>query len=223
MIVPTFLKEDMDFHVMENLILEKDVTGGKIKNYFIKGPFLEANIKNKNDRIYPFPVLEREVDEFNKSKIATKSAVGELGHPDSVQINEERISHLITELSFVDKNICVGKALIGNTPMGKIAKSLLDMGVRMGVSSRGLGTLKEGVVQNDYKLKTVDCVAEPSAPNAWVEGIMESKKDWVYENGLLTEKEIETFEKKLDTYTVEDRQTAILRVFDEVLNTVAKK
>jgi len=148
------------------------------KNYFIEGIFMQGDIKNRNGRIYPSATLESEMDRYNKEFIETKRALGELGHPDGPQINGDRVSHLITDMRR-DGNDFYGKAKILSTPMGEIVKSLLDEGVKIGVSTRGLGSVKAGrngvmEVQKDFHLSTVDIVTDPSAPNAFVNGIMEN-------------------------------------------------
>ena len=148
------------------------------KNYFIEGIFMQGDIKNRNGRIYPSATLENEMGRYQKEFIETKRALGELGHPDGPQINGDRVSHLITEMKR-DGNDFYGKAKILSTPMGEIVKSLLDEGVKIGVSTRGLGSVKAGrngvmEVQKDFHLSTVDIVTDPSAPNAFVNGIMEN-------------------------------------------------
>jgi hypothetical protein len=148
------------------------------KNYFIEGIFMQGDIKNRNGRIYPSATLENEMSRYQKEFIETKRALGELGHPDGPQINGDRVSHLITEMKR-DGNDFYGKAKILSTPMGEIVKSLLDEGVKIGVSTRGLGSVKAGKngvmeVQKDFHLSTVDIVTDPSAPNAFVNGIMEN-------------------------------------------------
>jgi hypothetical protein len=148
------------------------------KNYFIEGIFMQGDIKNRNGRIYPSTTLETEMGRYQKEFIETKRALGELGHPDGPQINGDRVSHLITEMKR-DGNDFYGKAKILSTPMGEIVKSLLDEGVKIGVSTRGLGSVKAGrdgvmEVQKDFHLSTVDIVTDPSAPNAFVNGIMEN-------------------------------------------------
>jgi len=148
------------------------------KNYFIEGIFMQGDLKNRNGRIYPSSTLENEMKRYNKEFIETKRALGELGHPDGPQINGDRVSHLITEMRREDNDF-YGKAKILSTPMGEIVKSLLDEGVKIGVSTRGLGSVKAGrdgvmEVQKDFHLSTVDIVTDPSAPNAFVNGIMEN-------------------------------------------------
>ena len=148
------------------------------KNYFIEGIFMQGDLKNRNGRIYPSSTLENEMKRYNKEFIETKRALGELGHPDGPQINGDRVSHLIIEMRREDNDF-YGKAKILSTPMGEIVKSLLDEGVKIGVSTRGLGSVKAGrdgvmEVQKDFHLSTVDIVTDPSAPNAFVNGIMEN-------------------------------------------------
>ena len=180
-------------------ITEAKEGGGK--NYKIKGIFLQADIKNRNGRIYPMEVLEKEVTRYNKKFINEKRAYGELGHPEGPTVNLERVSHMVTELYPDGKNF-IGEAKIMETPMGKIVKSLMNEGGKLGVSSRGMGSLdqKNGAnyVRDDFYLATAaDIVADPSAPNAFVEGIMEGK-EWVWNNGALIEAELIELKRKFD-------------------------
>ena len=180
-------------------ITEAKEGGGK--NYKIKCIFLQADIKNRNGRVYPMEVLEKEVGRYNKKFINEKRAYGELGHPDGPTVNLERVSHMVTELYPDGKNF-IGEAKIMETPMGKIVKSLMDEGGKLGVSSRGMGSLdqKNGAnyVRDDFYLATAaDIVADPSAPNAFVEGIMEGK-EWVWNNGALIEAELVELRRKFD-------------------------
>ena len=163
------------------------------KEYKIKGIFMQADVKNRNGRVYPFDILKREVANYNKNFTKQKRAFGELGHPDGPTVNLERVSHMITDLYPDGKNF-IGEAKIMDTPMGKIVKSLMDEGAKLGVSSRGLGSLQQkngaSYVKDDFYLATAaDIVADPSAPNAFVEGIMEGK-EWIWDNGILQEAEI---------------------------------
>ena len=168
---------------------------GKPKQYFIEGIFMQSEKKNKNGRIYPLPVLEKEVNRYFKEYVEPKRAFGELGHPDGPTVNLDRASHMITDLRKEGKNF-VGRAKILGTPNGQIVKCLIDEGARLGVSSRGMGTLKPDktnsqIVQDDFYLATAaDIVADPSAPNAFVEGIMEGK-EWIWDNGSLQERDVE--------------------------------
>ena len=180
-------------------ITEAKENGGK--NYKIKGIFLQADIKNRNGRVYPMEVLEKEVGRYNKKFINEKRAYGELGHPDGPTVNLERVSHMVTELYPDGKNF-IGEAKIMGTPMGEIVKNIMDEGGKLGVSSRGMGSLdqKNGAnyVRDDFYLATAaDIVADPSAPNAFVEGIMEGK-EWVWNNGALVEAELVELRRKFD-------------------------
>ena len=180
-------------------ITEEKEGGGK--NYKIRGIFMQADIKNRNGRVYPMEVLDEEVRKYNKNFIEQNRAFGELGHPDGPTVNLERVSHMITSLKPDGKNF-IGEAKIMDTPMGKIVKNLMDEGAKLGVSSRGMGSLKQrggaNVVSDDFYLATAaDIVADPSAPNAFVEGIMEGK-EWVWNNGALVEAHVADLKKKFD-------------------------
>jgi hypothetical protein len=177
---------------------EKD---GK-KTLYITGPFLQAEVTNRNGRCYPYQILEREVNRYNESFITKGRALGELGHPNGPTVNLDRVSHMITSLKAEGNNF-IGKAKILDTPMGNIAKSLLDSGVTLGVSTRGVGSIIErnGVkyVSDDFILATAaDIVADPSAPNAFVQGIMEGK-DWVWDGGVLKEMNAEMTRKRIES------------------------
>ena len=180
-------------------ITEEKEGGGK--NYKIRGIFMQADIKNRNGRVYPMEVLDEEVKKYNKNFIQQNRAFGELGHPDGPTVNLERVSHMITSLKPDGKNF-IGEAKIMDTPMGKIVKNLMDEGAKLGVSSRGMGSLRQkggaNVVSDDFYLATAaDIVADPSAPNAFVEGIMEGK-EWVWNNGALVEAHVADLKKKFD-------------------------
>ena len=180
-------------------ITEAKDGGGK--NYKIKGIFLQADIKNRNGRVYPMEILEKEVSRYNKKFINENRAYGELGHPEGPTVNLERVSHMVTKLYPDGKNF-IGEAKIMETPMGKIVKNIMDEGGKLGVSSRGMGSLdqKNGAnyVRDDFYLATAaDIVADPSAPNAFVEGIMEGK-EWVWNNGALIEAELVELRRKFD-------------------------
>jgi len=171
------------------MLVEKDESTNQ-KNYYIKGIFLQAEQKNRNGRVYPLETMQNEVSRYGKQYIDTNRAFGELGHPDGPTINLERVSHMVKELKQDGTNF-VGKAKIMETPYGKIVKNLIDEGAKLGVSSRGMGSLKtlggSQIVQNDFHLATAgDIVADPSAPMAFVEGIMEGK-EWIWNNGILKE------------------------------------
>ena len=181
-------------------IVERDGEEGK-KNYRIKGVFMQSEIKNRNGRMYPEQVLTKEVKRYNKEYVNQKRAFGELGHPDGPTVNLERVSHLITSLKQEGKNF-IGEAKVMDTPYGKIVKNLIDEGAKLGVSSRGMGSLEPRrnmqVVKDDFYLATAaDIVADPSAPNAFVEGIMEGK-EWVWDNGIIKEMDIESYKLEID-------------------------
>jgi|TARA_B110000444_G_C18817082_1_gene585716 hypothetical protein len=170
------------------------------KEHKIKGVFLQAEIKNRNGRVYPEAILAREVYRYNKEFINKSRAFGELGHPDGPTVNLDRVSHMVTKLYPDGKNF-MGEAKIMDTPMGRIVKSLIDEGAQLGVSSRGMGTLEQrngaNYVKNDFYLATAaDIVADPSAPDAFVEGIMEGK-EWVWDNGLLKEQDIDALKQEM--------------------------
>ena len=171
------------------------------KNYKIKGIFMQADIKNRNGRVYPMDVLNKEVERYNKQYVNEKRAFGELGHPEGPTVNLDKVSHMITKLYPDGKNF-IGEAKIMSTPMGEIVKTLMDEGAKLGVSSRGMGSLdqKNGAnyVRNDFYLATAaDIVADPSAPNAFVQGIMEGK-EWVWNNGALVEAELERAKQRIN-------------------------
>ena len=171
------------------------------KEYKIKGIFMQSEVKNRNGRLYPFEVLEKEVNRYNKQYVNENRAFGELGHPDGPTVNLERASHMITSLKPDGKNF-VGEAKILKTPMGEIVKNLMDEGAKLGVSSRGMGSLQQkngaSYVKDDFYLATAaDIVADPSAPNAFVEGIMEGK-EWVWNNGALVEEELVRMKRKIN-------------------------
>ena len=171
------------------------------KNYKLKGVFLQAEIKNRNGRVYPFEVLEKEVDRYNKEFIDENRAYGELGHPEGPTVNLDKVSHMVTSLKPDGKNF-IGEAKVMSTPMGSIVKNIMDDGGKLAVSSRGMGSLtkKNGAnyVNDDFYLATAaDIVADPSAPNAFVDGIMEGK-EWVWSNGLLQEQEVAEMKEEIE-------------------------
>tara|TARA_B100001113_G_scaffold237383_1_gene195161 strand:+ start:1663 stop:2307 length:645 start_codon:yes stop_codon:yes gene_type:complete len=185
---------------IQNAEMLVEETNGK-KNYKIRGVFLQSEIKNRNGRVYEKEILEKEVRRYNAEFINKKRAFGELGHPDSPTVNLERVSHMITTL-YPDGTNFIGEAKIMNTPYGKIVKGLIDEGAQLGVSSRGMGSLQQrgGVnyVGRDFYLATAaDIVADPSAPDAFVEGIMENK-EWVWNNGVLVERDIESWKRDVE-------------------------
>jgi len=193
------------------------------KSLYIEGVFLQGEIKNRNGRMYPMETLRREVGRYNENHVQAGRALGELGHPDGPTVNLDRVSHKIVSLKESGSNF-IGKAKILNTPMGKIASSLIEEGVKLGVSSRGIGSLrttKEGtnIVGDDFMLATAaDIVADPSAPDAFVEGIMEGK-EWVWEGGILREKYAEQTKRRINTLVdqkvLEEHK---LNLFNDFLN-----
>jgi hypothetical protein len=196
---------------------EKD---GK-KNLYIEGVFLQSEIKNRNGRIYPFRVLEKEVARYNEEYVKTGRALGELGHPDGPTVNLDRVSHRITSLKSEGNNF-IGKAQILATPMGSIAKSLLEEGVKLGVSSRGMGSIDRqesaSYVMDDFMLATAaDIVADPSAPDAFVNGIMEGK-EWVWNNGILKEKTITKYQGYINESSKKELEGRTLQVFEHFLS-----
>jgi len=195
---------------------------GDKKNYFIEGVFMQSDLKNRNGRVYPKSVMETEVKRYTKENIDRKRAFGELGHPDGPTINLERVSHMITELSMDGSNV-MGKAKIMDTPYGKIVKNLMDEGATLGVSSRGMGSLKAGAkgaqeVQGDFYLATAaDIVADPSAPDAFVSGIMENK-EWIWDNGIIKEVNIERYKREIVNAKLNSLQEAKLQAFNNFLS-----
>lgn len=205
-----------------NLIVEEKL--GKGKQYFIEGVFLQSEIQNRNGRKYPEKTMDNEVARYIKDLVDNNRALGELGHPDTPSINLDRVSHRIVSLK-KDGTNWIGKAQILNTPMGQIAKGLLDGGTNLGVSSRALGTLKpdkEGVqvVQDDFKLSTAaDIVADPSAPDAFVRGIMENK-EWVFVDGKYEEKYIEEAKSRIRKASSQNLEEAKIRAFMHFLSKI---
>ena len=193
---------------------------GKGKEQYIKGIFMQSDIKNQNGRVYPHAVLKKEVSNFNNKYVKEGRALGELGHPMGPVINLDRVSHVIKELVEDGKNF-VGKAKVMDTPNGKIVKNFISEGVKLGVSSRGMGSLKankKGVneVQGDFVLSTVDIVADPSAPDAFVNGIMEGK-EWVWENGVIKEQDIDAMKKTIMNAKMKELEQKKLEVFQKFL------
>ena len=187
---------------------------------------MQAEQKNRNGRVYKLDVLEREVERYNNDYVKSNRALGELGHPEGPSINLHRVSHKIVELK-QDGNNFIGKAKILETPMGLIAKNLLESGVQLGVSTRGMGSLKEvdGVmeVQDDFFLATAaDIVADPSAPDAFVQGIMENV-DWVWDNGILKARQVEAYKEIITKTSKRDLSAAKLSVFEDFLKTLSNK
>ena len=195
------------------------------KSHFIEGVFLQSNLKNRNGRMYPKEVMQKEVARYTAESIDKKRAYGELGHPDGPTVNLDRVSHMIVGLKEEGDNY-IGRAKILDTPMGRIVKELIGEGASLGVSSRGLGSLKErnGVneVQEDFMLATAaDIVADPSAPDAYVQGIMENK-EWTFVNGIWQEKELEESKAMIRAASTKELEAVKLQVFENFLSKLSK-
>lgn len=200
-------------------LVEADGKGGK--NHFITGVFMQAEKQNRNGRVYPMNILSKEADRYNREYVQKNRAFGELGHPENPQINLDRVSHMITKLHADGTNF-IGKAKILDTPNGKIVKSLLDGGASLGVSTRGVGSLRPHngyqQVQDDFKLATAaDIVADPSAPDAFVRGIMESK-EWIWENGKWKEQDYYRAKKLITEASKNEIESVALRIFENYLS-----
>jgi hypothetical protein len=199
-------------------ILTEEKDGKKL--LYIEGVFLQSELKNRNGRVYPFEVLNREVERYTEEYVKPKRALGELGHPDGPTINLDRVSHRIVSLHAEGHNF-IGKAQILDTPMGNIAKSLLGEGVQLGVSSRGMGSIDKrediSIVRDDFFLTTAaDIVADPSAPDAFVNGIMEGK-EWIWDNGILKEAKVDKYRRYMDEATRQNMEERTLKVFEDFL------
>ncbi len=192
------------------------------KSYVIEGVFAQAEQKNRNGRIYPRPILEKAVSKYDNEQVKTQRAVGELNHPAGPIINLDKVSHPITELKW-NGNDVMGKALILDTPNGQIVKGLLDGGVKLGVSTRGMGTLEQrngvNMVKEDYVMNTVDIVQDPSAPSAFVNGIMEGV-EWIWNNGVLEAQELERIETEIKNASRSDRSAVEIREFKNFLSKI---
>lgn len=197
------------------------------KNYFIEGVFMQGDLQNRNGRVYPVSVLQREAERYMKEAVQANRAYGELGHPSGPTINLDRVSHMIKELRQEGANF-YGKAKIMDTPMGNIVKNLMDEGASLGVSTRGMGSLKENKagfmeVQDDFHLATAaDIVADPSAPDAFVRGIMEGK-EWVWDNGILKEMRVNEMRKQIRSSPLNRLEETKLNVFASFLNELVKR
>jgi|TARA_R110000782_G_scaffold269689_2_gene368287 hypothetical protein len=211
----TEMNEDVEF------IIERSGDGKK-PGYFISGVFMQAEQKNRNGRIYPMEVLQPKVNDYIIEFVDKNRAFGELNHPQGPTVNLDRVSHLIKDLC-TDGHNFTGKAKIMETPMGKIVQSLMDEGAKLGVSTRGMGSLKEvnGVnrVQSDFSLAAVDIVADPSAPDAFVDGIMEGK-EWIWENGLLKEKHIQEYKKQITNVSSRNMKKKFTNLFEDFLRKI---
>ena len=201
-------------------IVESNEAGAK--NYFIKGVMMEAGVVNRNKRLYNEEVLKTETKRYIAEYVNKNRALGELNHPTGPTVNLDRVSHMIVILTESGRQIH-GKAKIIDTPMGRIVKNLIDEGAQLGVSSRGMGSLKSqngvNVVQNDFTLAAIDIVADPSAPNAFVNGILEGK-EWIWDNGLLVEKEIARYEHALKKTSKRNLEENAIRLFSDFLRRI---
>jgi hypothetical protein len=211
----TEMTENVEF------LVETNEDTGK-KNHYIQGVFMQAEQKNKNGRVYPLGIMENEVGRYGKEYVNKKRALGELNHPQGPTVNLDRVSHMITELKMVGNDVH-GKAKLMDTPMGKIAQNLVSEGASLGVSSRGMGSLKmndsTGIneVQKDFMLSAIDIVADPSAPGAFVNGIMEGK-EWIWDNGVIREKEINEYKEVIEKSTTRNLEENAVRAFRNFLS-----
>ncbi len=210
---------------LTNVELMVEETNGK-KQHYIKGTFMQANIKNRNGRVYPMEVLEKEVGRYRKEFIDRKRAFGELGHPEGPTVNLERVSHMITKLENDGKGNYYGEAKITDTPYGKIVKELINEGAQLGVSSRGMGSLENkggtNYVKNDFYLATAaDIVADPSAPSAFVQGVMEGK-EWVWDNGIVKEQDVSEIQNEINRAKRDELVRAQTAAFDKFMQKIVK-
>jgi len=202
---------------IEDIEVLTEATSNGGKSYKIRGVFMQADIKNRNGRIYPVQTLAKEVARYNEQFINKKRAFGELGHPDGPTVNLERVSHMITSLKSEGKNF-IGEAKIMDTPYGKIVKNLIDEGAQLGVSSRGMGSIQGSTVGKDFYLATAaDIVADPSAPDAFVEGIMEGK-EWIWDNGVLKSMEVERYKEQIEKTRRADLAETKASIFNDFLS-----
>jgi hypothetical protein len=224
-----FLREQVDFASIENKIITEAIGEGKTaKAYWLNGIHLQCEKKNQNGRIYPKPIIEREIKKLYETKIKDNRFISQLGHPSDMELNFEKVSHNTVSLT-LEGNDGFGKSKVLNTPCGLIAKALMDDGIRLGMSTRGIGTLKESIVQSDFNLGFIDIVSDPSCPDAWVQTVMEAKREWVIENGILLEKDMIDAEKEVDkiivehSFSKEDKQAAFIKLFGDVMNNIKRK
>ena len=217
-LISEYTESDLEY------IVEADEKTGK-KNYKIQGIFAQANVKNRNGRIYPKPIMEKALGRYIDTQVSKGRAVGELNHPEGPTVNLDRVSHKIDKLEF-DGNDVVGKASILETPMGQVVKGLLDGGVTFGVSTRGMGSLKQNgntmVVNDDYLLNAIDIVQDPSAPSAFVNGIMEGV-EWVWNNGIIEARTIEQMETEIRRAPRTDLYETQVREFKNFLSLLKNK
>ena len=217
-LISEFVENDIEF-----LITEDKKTGGK--DYKIQGIFAQAEKKNRNGRIYPMPIMEKALGKYNDEQVSKGRAVGELNHPEGPTVNLDKVSHKINKLDFQGNDV-VGEASILNTPMGEVVKGLLDGGVTFGVSTRGMGSLSQRnnamVVNDDYILNAVDIVQDPSAPGAFVNGIMEGV-EWVWNNGVVKPQTIEEMETEIKKAGRTDLYETQVRAFKNFLSILKSK
>ena len=201
-------------------IVESNQSGGK--TYKLKGVMMESDTQNRNGRIYEGKILKKETQRYISEYVDKNRALGELNHPSGPTVNLDRVSHMVTKLNESGKQI-LGEAKIIDTPMGKIVKNLIDAGAKLGVSSRGMGSLEKrnGVnyVKEDFTLAAIDIVADPSAPNAFVDGILEGK-EWIWDNGLLVEKQISEYQKKLKKVSKRKLEEEAIKLFSDFLRKI---
>ena len=207
-----------------NLEFITEEKNGK-KHYAIEGVFMQCETKNRNGRIYPRPIMEKAVSKYDNEQVKTGRAVGELNHPDGPTVNLDKVSHKIESLNWEGNNV-MGKATILSTPMGEIVKGLLDGGVKLGVSTRGMGSLEQGdnamLVKDDFMLNAVDIVQDPSAPSAFVNGVMEGV-EWVWNNGIIESKHIEQIETEIKNATKANLYETEVREFKNFLSLLKSK
>jgi len=213
------ISEFVDHQIGYNIITEEKT--GK-KNYVIEGVFAQADMKNRNGRIYPKPIMEKAINSYNDKQVSKGRAVGELNHPEGPTVNLDKVSHKIEELKFQGNDV-MGKATVLNTPMGMIVQGLLDGGVQLGVSTRGMGSLVNQnnvmVVKDDFILNAIDIVQDPSAPSAFVNGVMEGV-DWIWNNGILEAQTIEKMETEIKKAPRKDLYEVQVREFKNFLSLI---
>ena len=210
--------------ITEDIKYIKENLGNGEKTYFIEGVFMQSDTKNRNGRIYPQNTLLKECKRYITEYVAKGRAMGELNHPTGPTVNLDRVSHIVKELYEDGKNV-YGKAKVLDTPMGKIVKNLIDEGAQLGVSTRGMGSLKSKngyqEVQEDFMLAAIDIVADPSAPNAFVNGIMEGR-EWVWDNGIIKEMHIADYKKEITKASKRDMEATKIKVFEHFLSKLGK-
>ena len=206
----------------EDIKYVKENVGNGDRNYFIEGVFMQSDVKNKNGRIYPKNTLAKETGRYITEYVNKGRALGELNHPTGPTVNLDRVSHIVKELHEDGKNV-YGKAKVLDTPMGKIVKNLIDEGAQLGVSTRGMGSLKSKngyqEVQEDFMLAAIDIVADPSAPNAFVNGIMEGR-EWIFNNGIWAERQLENSRRFIKNTSSKDLQKNMIKVFKQYFGNI---